>query len=39
MDFLIFLSLVLINYQLYKLAKLYIVKDEQEKDAGVFNHG
>lgn len=32
MTFLILLTLLLISYQIYKLSKLAIVKDEQEKD-------
>ena len=32
MQFLILISVVILNIQLYKLSQLFIVKDEQDRD-------
>lgn len=37
MDLLIFLALLSLNYQLYKMSQLAIIKDEQELDFGLPN--
>ena len=36
MEFLILVSLILLNVQIYKMSKFFIVVDEQEKDLEAF---
>lgn len=38
MDFLILLSLIILNYQIYKLSQLFIVIDEQRVDIARFRN-
>ena len=39
MSFLILLSLIILNYQIYKLSQLLIVIDEQRVDTARFQNG